>query len=56
MVWKFPEHVAVMNKEKPNILNLKMANNYADFALLSLIKIFIKVQKSKNIQNYAQLP
>jgi hypothetical protein len=55
MVWKFPENVATMNREKPNIINLKVVNNYVDFALLSLIKIFISVLKSKNIQDYAKL-
>lgn len=55
LVWKFPSDVIKMNKEYPEILNLRLVNNYADLALLSLIKIFISVRKSENIHNYTRM-
>jgi hypothetical protein len=44
-----------MNKEYPEILNLRLVNNYADFALLALIKIYIAVRKSESIFTYTRM-
>jgi HD-like signal output (HDOD) protein len=55
LVWKFPNDVIKMNKEYPEILNLRLVNNYADFALLALIKIYIAVRKSESIFTYTRM-
>lgn len=46
LVWKFPPDVLKMNKDYPEILNLRMVNNIADMALIAFIKTFINVRKS----------
>ena len=56
LVWKFPPDVLKMNKDYPEILNLRMVNNIADMALIAFIKTFINVRKSQNIEQYYQLP
>ena len=52
LVWKFPNDVIKMNKEYPEILNLRLVNNYADLSLLAMIKIFIQVRKSEKIHGF----
>lgn len=41
MIWKFPKDVLKMDKDYPDLLNLRLVNNYTDMALLSMVKIFI---------------